>query len=108
MNGGKCKTIATFERLAVVAGDFDDNEDVWELVATAHVALEPLRGEERVAAQQINEQISHKVIWRYSAASIALDSGCRMLVGDRTFQIVSLLNVNERNHWIEAMVIERK
>lgn len=108
MNGGKCKTLATFARLAVVAGDFDDNEDQWEQVCEAYVHLQPLTGTELVEAQQINERVNYKVTMRHSAKTSSLSSGDRMTVGDRMFQLSSVVNVDSRGHWIEATAIESK
>lgn len=108
MSGGKCKTIATFERLAVVAGDFDDNDDTWEQFCEAFVCLEPLTGTELVEAQQVNERVNYKVTLRHSATSAEIGSGCRMKAKDRTFHLTSAANVGGRNHWIELMAIESK
>lgn len=107
MNGGKCKHRALFER-RTPASDFETTAETWDTVCEAYVALEPLTGEELVYAKQVNEQVSHKVAFRYSTKAVSLDSGCRMKVGERVFHLTSVVNVNERNHWIEAIAVEAK
>jgi hypothetical protein len=108
MNGGACKHLATFERRTTIVGDFESGDDVWDQQFEEMVCLEPASGSETPEHLQMQERVPYKASMRWSTSASELSSGDRMLVGERTFEITSVVNVNERNHWIEAMAVESR
>lgn len=72
-------------------------------VATVSACIEPLRGMERVRAMQIQDTTTHKITLRYRSGILPRH---RIKFGTRLFNIHSVINVEERNRWIEIMAEE--
>lgn len=66
-----------------------------QTIATGYpAAIEPLDGRELYEAQQLSSVISHRVRMRYLAG---LTATCEVFFGARTFEIIAVVNVEERN-----------
>lgn len=76
---------------------------VWATLAERWAAVEPLTGNERFAAQQVNPRVSHKVTIRYLAA---MTSKARVLYGTRVLEVDAVLNPLERNESLELLCTE--
>lgn len=72
-------------------------------VAKVWAAIRPLSGIERLRAQQLEEPVTHKIVLRYRA-DIRADH--RVNFKGRIFNIRSVINVEERNRWLELMCEE--
>lgn len=72
-------------------------------VARARSCIEPLRGFERLRAQQLESPVTHKITLRYRAG---IKAQHRILFGTRVFNIRSVINIEERNRWLEIMADE--
>ena len=70
--------------------------------ATVWAAVEPLSMRERVQAEQMKAQRTHKITIRYLSGVVVTD---RVVFGSRTFEVVSFLNHEERNY---MMILECK
>jgi SPP1 family predicted phage head-tail adaptor len=66
-------------------------------------SVEPLIGREYLAAKQVQAEVSHKVRMRYIAGLLP---AMRIVWGTRTFEIESILNVQERNRELVIMATE--
>lgn len=76
----------------------------WLDVATIWADVQPLRGLERMNAQQVGAAaIDHRITTRYRPG---LTPKHRILYGTRVFDIESVINVNERNEMIELLCKE--
>lgn len=65
-----------------------------------YAAIEPLRGAERSAVQQVQSDATYKITMPYRAG---LTSKHRIRYGTRVFDIRSpAINVNERNRYVEV------
>ena len=76
----------------------------WAVTATVRAAINPLRGNELMIARQVTPQVTHEIILRHRSLTSAqrlVESG-----GTRTFAILSVVNLNERNHEMRVMCIE--
>jgi SPP1 family predicted phage head-tail adaptor len=71
--------------------------------ARAFGAIMPLTGNEYVRAQQMDATVSHKIRTEYIAG---VNPRMRLKHGDRTFNVVSVVNVEERNRELEWMCTE--
>jgi len=67
-------------------------------MGTLWAQISPLRGNEAASARQINATVTHRIITRYLAGVKARD---RFIWGDRTFEIISVRNIDERNRMLE-------
>lgn len=74
----------------------------WTTLDTRFASIEPLTGRELINAQQVNAEITHKVTLRYYAAN----SKMRVKYGTRLFEIMSVINKEERNIETQLMCKE--
>lgn len=64
----------------------------WTDTATIWASVEPVSGREPYAANQLQGQVSHKVLIRYRTG---VSHGMRVLFGTRTFDVQAVLNDKE-------------
>ena len=60
--------------------------------------IRPTSGNETVVGDQIQAAITHDIVIRYQPGVLAED---RVLFGERTFNIRSVINVEERSRWLQ-------
>jgi SPP1 family predicted phage head-tail adaptor len=77
--------------------------ETWADFATTWASVEPLIGREYMAAKQISAEVSHKIRMRYIAGLLPT---MKIAWGAREFEIVSILNVAERNNEVVIMATE--
>lgn len=109
MRAGSLRQLVTLQQL--LAGTDDggggiaespDNEN-WSDFATLYAHVEPLSGRELFQAQQINDQLTHRITVRYYPGVL---SAMRVKYGTRIFIIESIIDVDERHREIQLMTRE--
>lgn len=75
----------------------------WSDVVTVWARVEPLAGGERLRAMQLEDKISHRVTIRHRTG---VSAGMRLLHENRAFNIRSVIDPDERKHWLELMCDE--
>jgi SPP1 family predicted phage head-tail adaptor len=75
----------------------------WVTFLTAYASIDPLVGREYMAAKQVQSEATHKIRMRYRAG---ITTTMRVKCGDRDFDIVSLLNIEERKRELLIMATE--
>lgn len=103
MNAGKLRHRVTIQQLVKTDDGYGGIVETWQDVATVWAAVEPLRGNERYRAQQVQAELTHKVIMRYRAG---IKPQMRLLYGNRIFEIEAVIDVEERHKWIELLCAE--
>lgn len=78
-------------------------DEAWADVGSRWASIEPLSGREFMEAQQLNGDVSHRVRLRWYDG---LTPQHRLKFGTRVFNIVSVLNTQERNIVTEVMCKE--
>ncbi len=76
----------------------------WAVTATVRAAINPLRGNELMIARQVTPQVTHEIVLRHrslTAAQRLVEAG-----GTRAFEILSVANLNERNHELRVLCVE--
>jgi len=66
--------------------------------------VEPLTGRELFTARQLHADVTHRISMRYATG---ITPKHRIMFGEREFDILSILNLGERNLIIEIMAKER-
>jgi len=77
--------------------------DGWIEELTAKAEIVPVSGHERLQSMRLEADVTHRVRMRYSAI---VKPWHRIRFGDRYFNIRSVLNVEERNRWLELKAEE--
>lgn len=78
-------------------------QETWTDVAEVWAAVEPIRGREYFAAQQVNAETTHRVRIRYL---VGVTPMMRILFGARVLRIEAVINVDERNRELQLMCVE--
>ena len=104
---GKMRPRITFQAFTGEQDSFGDplqaDDDNWKPVATLWAAIDPISGKEFYAAEQSQSEVTHKVRCRYRAG---LTTAMRIKYGKRTFQIVSIIDWEERHESLLIMCKE--
>jgi SPP1 family predicted phage head-tail adaptor len=105
MRIGRLRHRVIFKSATEVSDGAGGVTQTWVEVATLWGAVEPLRGRELFAAQQIQAEITHKITTRYH-------EGLRPeMIADfngRIFDVGPPINLAERNRTLEFYAVERQ
>ena len=80
-----------------------DTVATWGTVTVCWGALEPLKGREWIESGMENSEITAKFRMRYYAS---IDPTMQLYFGSRTFEIISVIDPDERRKELELMVKE--
>jgi len=103
MQAGKLRHRVQVQTYSETQDTYGEPDRTWTTATTVWASIEPLSGQELLAAQQLAAEASHRVIVRYNS-SIAPTS--RLKFGTRVFDIVSALNWQERGATMELFCKE--
>lgn len=103
MNTGKLRHRATIQQLVNIDDGAGGSIETWQDIATVWAAIEPLRGNERYTAQQVQSTLSHKVTIRYREG---IKPQMRLTYKGRVFEVESVIDVEERHQWLELLCSE--
>lgn len=93
MNIGSLRHRIILQDLVIIPNTLGEGEETWVDRGTIWAEIRPLRGNEFWMAQQVNSKITHKITTRYYQN---IDSVNRLKFGDRLFEIISVINPDER------------
>lgn len=100
---GKLRHRVTLQELVKTDDGYGGIVETWQDVATVWAAIKPLRGNERYTAQQVQSELSHKITIRYQAG---IKPQMKLLYKGRTFEIESVIDIEERHQWLELLCSE--
>lgn len=81
------------------------HSETWIPADTIWGSIEPLKGEELLEAQAVDVRVTHRVRMRYQPSG-GLTAKKRLKFGTRIFNIISVLNTEERNWELTALCVE--
>lgn len=104
MKAGGLRHEITLQQLATTddGGGGVESED-WTDFVTVYAHVEPLSGRELFQAQQVNDQLSHRITMRYYPG---VKSTMRVKFGARILLIESVIDVDEHHREIQLMCLE--
>lgn len=94
MKIGSLKYRIVLQKKMITEDALKQQTEVWTDFAYVWARIEPLSGREYFAAQQINSEISVRVTIRYLPG---ITTGTRVVFGGRIFDVLSVVNPEERN-----------
>lgn len=100
---GKLRTKITIERETSTPDSQGGQSLAWSTHATIKAYLKPMSGGERLQAMRLEANQTHRIYIRYRDDLLTTD---RIVIGNRKFQIRALINIEERNKWIEIYADE--
>ena len=103
MRAGKLRHMIAIESV-IETQDADGSViETWSTYATAQASIEPISGREYFAAQTTQADVTHRISLRYFAGIMPK---MRVKYGSRIFDILSAININERNRELQLMCRE--
>lgn len=104
MDIGRTNKRVTFCRYEERKNELLQSEQVLIEKMTVWASVEPTRGREYQEAQRIRPELTYKITTRYHAG-ITPDMFIKFK--ERYFQIISIINVRERNEMLEIVCTEK-
>ena len=103
MRAGKLRHKITIQDYTESQNSYGEVTKTWSDYATVWASIEPVRGREFWDSKQINAEITAKITIRYLAG---VTPKMRIKYGARIFEIISVINPEERNKDLQLMVKE--
>ena len=100
---GQLRHSVTLQDLTTTTDAYGGRVKTWTDTATVKAKIQPLSGSELYAAMRLDSRITHKVVIRYVPGINPIQ---RIKFGDRILNINAVINVEERNRWLEIMCTE--
>lgn len=94
MRAGALRNKITIEYIAVGKDTVGQENGTWTTLKTAWAHIKPLTGKEYQSGQTINAEVTHEVRMRYYSG---ITPKMRVKHGTRYFDILYVLNIEERN-----------
>ena len=106
MRGGKLRRVVSITQPTITQTGTGNPQATWTtFAATVFADIQEQNGKEALQAGQVNAQQLILVNIRYQAG---ITPKMRVLYGARTFEIMAVRNVNERNRELELTCLERQ
>jgi SPP1 family predicted phage head-tail adaptor len=104
VRAGQLRQRIDIQTVALTADGAGGATEAWSNFVTGIYAhVEPLSGRELFQAQQVNDELTHKITARYYPG---ITSKMRVKYGARTFLIESIVDAEERHRSLELMCKE--
>jgi SPP1 family predicted phage head-tail adaptor len=100
---GNLRHRITIEQAAVAQDTDGAVLESWSTYAMVQASIEPISGREYFAAQSTQADVTHRIIVRYRSG---ITPKMRVNHGSRIFDILSVININERNRELHLMCRE--
>jgi SPP1 family predicted phage head-tail adaptor len=104
MDIGKLRHYVQLESSANAQDDYGEQSKVWSTEESFYASVQPLRGQELLEFQQINAELSHRIIIRHTSN---VTPAKRIKFGTRIFDINVVRNIDERNIMQELLCKEK-
>ena len=103
MNIGKLRHRITLLRQVNEVNDYGASTQTWKRVATVWADVRPLSGREYFSAQQVQSEVTTQIWLRYIEG---IKPTMKVKFGKREFEILSVLNAQERDVSLQLMCKE--
>ena len=103
MKIGKLRHKITIQEYTASRDSFGAEVEGWSDKASVFASVTPMSGKEYFASQQLNAEVTTKITIRYLAG---ITPKMRVMFGNRIFEILSVLNFEERKIELNLMCKE--
>lgn len=101
---GKLRHYVDLQSATASQNGYGEESKVWATDESIFAQIEPLRGQQLLEYQQINAELTHRIIIRYTSNATPAK---RIKWGSRIFDISVVRNVEERNISQELLCKEK-
>ena len=103
MRAGSLRHKIVFQQLTVANDTWGHSSETWTDEFTTYASIWTLRGVERMESMKLDNEITHKIRVRYRSG---LHPKMRIRFGERYFNILSMVDPDERHIYYEIMADE--
>ena len=103
MRTGRLNRRVTIQELSITKDQFNADIESWVDAATVWAHIEPLRGREYWQAKQVVGEVTGRITIRYLTG---IDEKMQVVYGDKTYNILAVINPEERNRILQLLVKE--
>lgn len=103
MRAGRLRHLAQFQRATVTSNNYGEPVQTWAVLSEDFVAIEPLKGNEKFSAMQVQTDIDTRIIARWHKALSTLTTKDRIVFGSIVYDIKEVLNIDQRNRELHIM-----
>lgn len=106
LTAGKLRNMISIERAVKTPDGAGGSTNVWApVVSSLRSYIKPISGGERFNAMRLEADTTHRIFIRYRTDILTSD---RVNYNGRLMQIRAILNLEERNKWIEIFADENE
>lgn len=106
MSIGERRQRVAFQTATVTQDGFGEPDQTWTTIATQWAMVQPLKGAERFSANEIQAEITTRIVTRNNSAMDSLGPGDRATWDARTFDIKSVIHRDHRRSELEILAVE--
>jgi SPP1 family predicted phage head-tail adaptor len=103
MRAGRIRNRVTIEEKTVVQNDYGEETITWSEYDVVWGSIEPLRGREFAEAERAGAEVTTRIVMRYRSGVVP---EMRATEGDNTYDIISVVNVDNRDREMLLMCRE--
>jgi SPP1 family predicted phage head-tail adaptor len=103
MRSGRLRHFAIIERQDTTPDTYGQLENIWTTIADRSVSVEPLNGREYFNASGERSEVTTRIRMRYDSETAQIKPYDRITIGDAVYDIVSVINVQQRNRELVLM-----
>jgi len=104
MRPGRLDRRISFQKKTVTQNSFGELDETWANYATVWAERVQLRGREYWQAKQVAAELTTRYRIRYRDD---LDPTMRLMDGSKTYDILSIIEMGGRDHWLEVLAEAR-
>lgn len=94
-------TLEEMQRVPDGGGGFVES---WSPIVTLFADIKPAGGRERVEHDRLAGRVSHEIVLRYRTGVVP---AMRFRTGTRVYEILAVLDFEERHRWLKCLCEER-
>jgi SPP1 family predicted phage head-tail adaptor len=106
MRAGRLNQRITFQRRTETLDAYREDTGDWADLVTVAAGVEPVSGKEFFAALQVQSDVTHRIVCRYSSDTSGVTTKDRVSHETFLYDIQSILNVGSRNKELQLMCIQ--
>ncbi|MFA5866915.1 MAG: phage head closure protein [Actinomycetota bacterium] len=103
MRAGQLRHKIVIQQVLLSQDAYGASVETLSTFATVWTSIEPISGREYFDSAKLNAEITHRIRIRYTAG---ITPDMKVLFGSRTFDILSIIDREERNREMELMCAE--
>ena len=103
---GSLRNLISIEQSSTTPDSFGQPLNTWTAVLQTRAAINFVNNREIYQADQLTEQVSHKVTIRWPGGLVSIVPGMRVVFGSHVYKVQAVNNVQQRNRVLEILVLE--